>query len=376
MKSPFIYGSTVSKTAFTNRKKEINQLYENLTGSINTIIISPRRWGKSSLVEHVARKIERSDKRSKVVLIDLFSINSEEEFLELFAREVIKASSTKWNELLQNVNKLFKKLIPRLSFSVDPAEFSIEFDWEELKKHREEVLNLPNQIARQKKIKLIICVDEFQNIRQFKNGKSLEKAMRSYWQRHKNVTYCLYGSKRHMMTEIFDKSSMPFYRFGDLLFLPKIEEKDWVNFIVRSFTRTKKSINKGFAKSISQLMDRHSWYVQQFAHYVWLRTKKAVNQEIFDLALQEIKAAHLPFFTQRINALSGTKLNVLKAISQGEKQLTSTRVMKKYKLGTPNNVRQNLNSLYYSDIIEKSNQEYVFLDPVFEILFKEQISSK
>jgi len=88
MNSPFAYGSTVSKKAFTNRKSEISTLYGNLTSLVNTIIISPRRWGKSSLVENVVEKIKKERKNYRVVMIDLFSINTEEEFLELFAREV------------------------------------------------------------------------------------------------------------------------------------------------------------------------------------------------------------------------------------------------------------------------------------------------
>src|ERR1043165_4580888 len=96
--SPFIYGTTVSVQSFTNREKETEKLRSNLLYGINTTIISPRRWGKSSLVEKVIHDINKKEKKVKTVIIDLFSVNSEEEFLELFAREVIKASSSRWQE--------------------------------------------------------------------------------------------------------------------------------------------------------------------------------------------------------------------------------------------------------------------------------------
>ena len=111
-KSPFVYGSTVSSKSFTNREKEAEKLYQNLTQGINTTIISPRRWGKSSLVEKVINDINQKEKTFKTVIIDLFSVACEEEFLEVFTREVIKASSSKWEDWVKTEKNFFKQLIP------------------------------------------------------------------------------------------------------------------------------------------------------------------------------------------------------------------------------------------------------------------------
>jgi hypothetical protein len=131
--------------------------------------------------------------------------------------------------------------MPKLSIGIDPtSDFSLSFDWQELKKNSEEVLNLPETIANKKGIKFIICLDEFQNLSSFKDYLVFEKKLRASWQRHKSVTYCLFGSKRHMMTEIFNNPSKPFYRFGDIMLLQKIETKKWVTFIRKSFEKTDK----------------------------------------------------------------------------------------------------------------------------------------
>lgn len=87
--SPFIYGVTVSEHAFTNREKDIERLTKNLIGGVNTTIISPRRWGKSSLVEKVALNIREQSPEIRIALIDFFTVSSAEEFLEIFAQEVI-----------------------------------------------------------------------------------------------------------------------------------------------------------------------------------------------------------------------------------------------------------------------------------------------
>ena len=195
--SPFIYGTTVSVQSFTNREKEAEKLRSNLIYGINTTIISPRRWGKSSLVEKVIHDIHKKEKNVKTIIIDLFSVSSEEEFLELFAREVIKASSNKWQEWMLTGKEFFKKLIPKFSMGFDEADFSLSFDLKELKKHSNEILDLPELIAKKKGIKFIICLDEFQNLSNYNGYLDLEKKMRASWQRQREVTYCLYGSKRH-----------------------------------------------------------------------------------------------------------------------------------------------------------------------------------
>lgn len=371
MKSPFIYGKTVSNDAFTDRTQESEKLSNNLLQGINTIIISPRRWGKSSLVEKVVNTINGTQTDLKTVVIDLFSVSTEEEFLELFAKEVIKASSSKWQDWLKSGKDLFKQLVPKLSVGVDPSsDFSLSFDWEELKKHKDEILNLPEVIAQKKNIRFVVCLDEFQNLATFPDYEGLEKKMRAIWQRQKKVCYCLYGSKRHMMTEIFNNTSKPFYRFGDIILLQKISGEDWHQFILESFESTGKTISEEMARKIPQLMKDHSWYVQQLAHYTWQKTEKNAKMEEVAEALNELIQANSPLYQKEVENISGTQLNLLKAISKGAKQLTAAKTMQEYKLGTPRNVSKNKNILINEDIIHETSNGFEFLDPAFELWFK------
>ncbi len=371
--SPFIYGNTVSSEAFTNRKAEIKKLYNNLIQGINTMIISPRRWGKTSLVEKVVNNIKRKNKDHKTVIIDLFSVSSEKEFLETFAGEVIKVSSNKWEEWIDNSKNFFRQLIPKISFGIDPySDFSLSFEWEELQKHSNEILNLPEVIAKKKNIRFIICLDEFQNTASYPGFLDFEKKMRAVWQRQKLVTYCLYGSKRHMMADIFNNPSKPFYRFGDIILLEKINTKDWISFIINSFAKTGKMIEKTDAAIIPKLMKNHPWYVQQLAHYTWNLTDQKATVEEIKKALEEVIYANTPFYQKEIETMSPTQINLLKAVASGKVQLTSTEVMQKYKLGTPRNVLKNKKILIKNDVIENTGNTINFLDPAFEIWFKKQ----
>ncbi|MGZ4054380.1 MAG: AAA family ATPase [Bacteroidia bacterium] len=370
--SPFIYGTIVSVNSFTNREKEAEKLYSNLINGINTTIISPRRWGKSSLVEKVILDIRKKEKNTKTVIIDLFSVSNEEEFLELFAREVIKASSGRWQEWVNTGKEFFKKLIPKFSMGFDQADFSLSFDWKELKKYSNEVLDLPDAIAKKKGIKFIICLDEFQNISTFSGYTDFEKKMRASWQRHKNVTYCLYGSKRHMMSEIFNSPAKPFYRFGDIMLLPKIETEKWIRFICKSFENTGKQISETVAAKIPELMKNHSWYVQQLAHYTWNMTSKKATEAEVNAALKELIQANSPLYQKEIESISTTQLSLLKAVVKEETKFTSTSVMQQYQLGTPRNVSKNKEILINNDLIHEVNGMYEFLDPAFELWFKKQ----
>lgn len=99
----------------------------------------------------------------------------------------------------------------------------------------------------------------------FDNPLAFQKKLRSHWQNHSRVTYCLYGSRRGLMTELFTHSSMPFYKFGDLMFLEKIEEKQWVRFFIKRFKDTGKKINAADAALIAQKVENHPFYAQQLA---------------------------------------------------------------------------------------------------------------
>ncbi|MCE3279116.1 MAG: ATPase [Bacteroidetes bacterium] len=370
--SPFIYGSTVSRHSFTNREKETEKIKSNLLNGINTMLISPRRWGKSSLIEKVILDINRKDKKVKTVVIDLFSVSSEQEFLEMFAREVLKASSTKWQEWIKTGKDIFKQLIPKFSMGFEETDFSLSFDWKELKKHSQEVLDLPELISKKKGIRFIICLDEFQNLSNFDSYPEFEKKMRACWQRHHSVTYCMYGSKRHMMTDIFNNPAKPFYRFGDIILLQKIEAGKWIKFICKSFTSSGKQISEEDAARIPKLMKNHSWYVQQLSHYTWNLTQKKASAQEITTALNELIRANSPLYQKEIESLSNTQINLLKAVAKGETRFTSTVVMQQYALGTPNNVSKNKIVLINNDLIHEVNAEYEFLDPAFELWFKKQ----
>lgn len=368
--SPFQYGKLAMGAAFINRVKEKKMLQSNLYSGINTMLISPRRWGKSSLVKEAMGELVKEHSDVRICYIDAFPIRNEENFYETFAREIIKATANHWESWISTAKNYLQSLSPRISIGNDPMfDFSIGLEQHPIKENEMELLNLPEKIAQDKGIKMVVCIDEFQNLATLKTYDSLENKMRSVWQKQEKVSYCLYGSKRHMMIDIFHSSSKPFYRFGQIMFLSKIAESEWVKFIMDSFVKTNKYISLDLATELVRIVSLHSWYVQQLAHFVWNLTDSSVTEEILHEAVNQIIETNVPLFQNECESLSGSQLNLPIAIAHKETELTSVAVMRKYNLGTPQNVSKNKVTLQKQDIIDSTPSGFVFLDPVFERWF-------
>lgn len=371
MEPAFVYGKIVAENNFTNREKDMERLLLNFENRTNTILISPRRWGKSSLVLKAAELAKRKNKEIRFCFIDLYNLRSEEQFYEQFALEVLKAGSSKLEEMSSSAFKFIGRMLPKLIFGNMPGnEISLELDWKEVKKNPDDILNLPENLTRDKKFRFIICIDEFQNIAGFHNQLDFQKKLRSHWQKHSKTSYCLYGSKRHMMMEVFTANNMPFYKFGDILFLEKISAKDWIPFIIKRFRDTGKEINKDAAEDIITKADCHPYYVQQLGQQAWLRTKRSCNKEIVAEAHEGLVLQMSLLFQTITDSLSNTQVNFLKALVNEEKQLSSSETLNTYRLGSSANIKRIREALISKEIIEVQNKEYVFLDPVYKFWLK------
>ena len=123
-------------------------------------------------------------------------------------------------------------------------------------------------------------------------------------------------------------------------------------------------------------MKNHSWYVQQFSHYVWNMTAAKVTLREINGALKELIQANSPLYQREAEILSRTQLNLLKAVVNGAKKFTSTSVMHEFQLGTPRNVSKNKALLIQNDIIQEIDGQFEFVDPAFELWFKKQYFGK
>ncbi len=377
METPFIFGKIATEKNFTDRETETANLVQSFTSLINTIIISPRRWGKSSLVNKAAKLAMEQDRKLCICHVDLFNVRNEVHFYSLLAQKVIAATSTKWEEAVESAKSFFSHLMPKISIGSDPTnEVSIDFDWESIKQNPDEVLDLAEKIAKKKGVKIVICVDEFQNISGFTDPDYFQKKLRSHWQQHQNVAYCLYGSKRHMMMEVFTNSSKPFYKFGNLMFLEKIDTPCLVEFFNTRFSETGKTITEDAANLIVKLVDNHPYYAQQLAQLSWLRTKDVCDVEIVREAHAALVEQLSLLFVTITETLTTQQLNYLNALIAGEKAISSTDVMHRYQISSTTSIARSKAALIKNDILDSKAGEISFQDPIYAYWLKSEYFDK
>ncbi len=372
MENPFVFGSATMGEWFTDRETDVKRLSANFTHGVNTILISPRRWGKTSLVRKVSEDVRAPN--LKIVNLDVFACRNAEEFYALFATELIKQTASRWEEWVENAKRFLSGLVPRISFGVDPmTDFTLSFDFSN-QQLNEEVLHLPQKIAEENGIRIVVCLDEFQQVAEFTNGLYFQRKLRAVWQLHQDVTYCLYGSKQHLMTKLFSKQNMPFYKFGDVMYLQKISTPDWVEFICRRFEVTGKQISPELAEEICVTVENHSSYVQQLAWLLWVQTDKEATEIGFQNAYTDLLSQNSMLYFKYVDGLTTYQLNFLSAIADGlTSEFTRKENLERYQLGTSANIRRLKKSLENKELVDISGKTVTFNDPVFKRWFRKNV---
>jgi len=364
---PFVFGRIAEQDNFVDREQERQRLGANFAALTNTIIISPRRWGKSSLVRRVTEDVTQADARTRVCLIDLFNVRSEDDFYAQLATGVMAATMSKWDEWVDAASKFLSHLRPKVAISPGPSQqITLDVDWHEAQRDPDEVLDLAEKIAVSKKLRLVVCIDEFQTVAGYAAADAFQRKLRSHWQQHQHVCYCLYGSKRHMLLDVFSNPDKPFYRFGDIMTLGKIDNAVWGDFIAARFAATGKAITPELGRQLAGLVNDHSYYVQQLAQQVWFRTKKTCHQDDVDAAWTDLTDQLGLVFTGLVDSLSARQINLLRALIDGQEYLSAQATIKTYNLGTSANVIRIREALVNREIIDASGGGIQFLDPVFK----------
>lgn len=363
---PFVFGVETSEEHFTDREKETARLIQNFQNGINTILISPRRWGKTSLVHKVCNMVESEHIRT--VRLDIFSCRSEKDFYDAFATAVLKQTSSRIEEWLENIRLFLSRISPRITMGPDPmSDFSISLEYNPKPQDVDDILQLPERIAQKRGYSIVVCIDEFQQIGEFRDSLTFQKRLRSVWQLQKSVSYCLFGSKKHMMSGLFENSSKPFYKFGDILFLQKIDTEAWKEYICSRFIATGKKISPELAENICRKVDNHSSYVQQYAWLVWIHTDKEACTDDLNSAYLDLLDQNTPLFEKQTENLTTYQMNFLRAIVNGtHSEFSSREIIERYQLGSSANVSIIRKSLIDKELIDISRNQVHIPDPVME----------
>jgi len=369
MKKSFIYGVAVEGDNFTDREKETRRLKLDFENGQNVILISPRRMGKTSLVRRVQSLVDKD--AVAVVYIDIYDCRNEYEFYNKFAAALMKQTVGKAEAVMKNIKEFLVRLSPKIGFSPDPnSEISLSLGITPKNYSAEEILQLPERMAAKIGKHIVVCIDEFQQIGEFQDSLSIQKKMRGIWQLHNNASYCLFGSKKHLLSNLFQSKKMPFYQFGDIMFLQPIPVEDWKPFIRKKFEEKGIAIADDIIEKICFTVQSQSSYVQQLASNVMLNASDVVTEQTLESAIEDLLNQNSLLFLQQLDGLTAYQMNFLKALANGvHANFGSKEVLDTYDLGSKSNVSRIKSVLVQKELIECTPNGIVFTDPVFQLWF-------
>ncbi len=353
--NPFKFGTVVDGEYFTDREEELEKISSYINGENHLILISPRRFGKTSLI----RKIVDGSGR-KYIFLDMQIVLSAEDFASQLLKRIYRIYPV---QKLKSFIRSFR-LIPVVNINpvTGAAEISFKTGAKELSP-LEDVLNLIEKLGTEKN-KIIIVLDEFQDIHRIDKG--LDRFLRSVMQNHRHINYIFMGSSESMIREIFEKKNSPFYRFGSLMPLEKISPAKFTLFLEEKFAAiTKKS--KELSSEILGITDSHPYYTQQLAFSVWeLLVRSPFTPDMVANASNEIVRSHDNDYERLWNNFNRTDMMVLTGMAASEISPLSDEFSRQFGTGASSTVFSTLHRLTQKGILLKENSAYKIDDPFFK----------
>ncbi len=338
---------------FTNREKELDQIVSILNSEVHLIIMSPRRYGKTSLIIKAINEINRP-----AIILDIQIITSVLDFAEQLLKKIHNLFP------YQKIKAFLKsfRVIPTISMNPTSDEINISFNTKRSGDIAlEDVLHLLNKLST-KTNKLIIAFDEFQEIRKIQKG--LENHLRSVLQHHSDINYVFLGSQETLMRDIFENKKTPFYHFGYLFPLSKFSKKD---FRINLQNRFKNISNeyKEISNKILKFSNEHPYHTQQLAFGVCEELIREDNDNPVQIAIEKIINYHDIDFERLWNMLNRTDMKILIGMAKSENSPLSDEFLQNNNIGSSSTAYSSMLRLLKKGFIIKSKEGYEIDDPFF-----------
>jgi uncharacterized protein len=369
VENPFVYGEVVPGEAFVDREVELDRLIKDLADGQKVFLISPRRYGKSSLIRQALAALGR--RAALTVEVTVSSYSSYLAFLEGYAR-ALASVETKWDRARQWLQEVITSTRPEIRY--DPKEtgggrLSVAFPAistsRDVNRLAVEVFSLPGRLAAERKRSVVVALDEFQAVAGF-NGGSVEHALRAAAQQQRQVGYVFAGSEPSLMERMIGPRR-PFYKAGPVMRLEKIPPDTFAEFIEARFASSGMKPEAGLGTSIVDLAGNLPYDVQRLAHETWddVRATGARKATLDDLhtTLARLLAEQDTMFEAVWQRLTLAQRAALRAVVlQGGQSLLGADTRARHRLGGASSVQASLAALMKQDLLLKEDQRYVVVD--------------
>lgn len=323
--NPFKFGAIVEGEYFTDRHQEVKELISDIESGQNVVLISQRRFGKSSMVNRALAGMN-----IKSIRLDLEIISDEVDLANAYVKKALALSP--FEKLKTYIKTL--KIQPAMEYNPATGDINVSFSPDAVNKAAvvAESLELPEIIAKKQNKRIVVVFDEFQEIRRI--APNLEKKMRGVFQTHQNVSYIFIGSQESMIRDIFQEKKNPFYKFGRQKVLSGIPEREMETFVLKRFSSAGIDAT-GIVKDILAFTGCHPYYTQQLCHELYIAHAQGLfRREQINEAVANIITQHNSDYKRWWNALDTTERKIVIGLAAGGNEVTSQKFIKKYGIKT------------------------------------------
>ena len=376
MDSPFNYTRPIKNDTFLGRQNEIDWISSNLSQGVHTMIIEPPYSGKQSLINQGFLLSQKQKTPIKICTLQLYNIRNWSDFLFHLADKAIGSFANTLDEW----KTLCAELLPYNNPAVKINDRQINdvylsFSPLSSEGHLEELFALPERLCYHFQERLIVFMNDFQNVNHFEDSyKTLMHALK-IWKQHHQTAYLIAASKPNAM-RVMDGSREILKKVFEQIPLTSIDEKIFTDHIVKCFAKAGRVVSKDLAELIYRKMEGHPYYTQYFAHLCFINTKGFMNNAMYYQAYEELLDIHHRRFTTLTDDLTTPQINYLKAIIHNVERFCTLEVLEKYGLNSSANVTRVRMALEKKEVLEFIGNKPRFLDPLFKIWLSERFLSR
>jgi len=364
--NPFRYGALALDDAFTDRESEIAELEADVRNGQDVVIFAPRRYGKSSLVWRASQELAR--KRVLVAQVDLMTAPNPATFAEKLARTIhddVASPLLRAKERLRVFGDL--KITPTITVDPQTGAPAFSFDIgqrrEDFDATIERLLELPGELAAERKRAVLLVLDEFQEVVEI--DPRLPKLMRAVFQRQPEVAHVYLGSKRHMMQRIFNDENEPFWRSAKQVELGVIEREPFGAYIKRQFERTDRYIAADAVDAILDSTGGHPYATQELCYFAWQETEvdERAEAEHVETALTKVLRSEHAHFSLLWERASSVQRLLLSELAREPGRPLTGDYRRRHNLPAPSTVQRAVEALERDELVARDRGRVRIVEP-------------
>lgn len=364
--NPFRYGALALDDAFTDREQETAELKADALNGQDVVLFAPRRYGKSSLIWRVSQEL--IGEGALVAHVNLMTTPTVTQLAEKLARTIHDDIASPMFRAKERL-RIFQGLRIRPTVTVDPEDGSLSFSFDagkrtaDLNATLERLLELPGQLAGERKRQVVLILDEFQEVVDI--DANLPRLMRSVFQQQPEVAHFYLGSKRHMMERIFSDENEPFWRSAKEIELDVIEPRPFADYIERQFKRTGKQIAPAAVDAVLDTTRGHPYATQELCYFLWQDTPAgatATDVQVREAVVRVLNSEHAHFSLVWEGAPAHQRL-LLRALAEEPGHPISADYRRRHALPGGSSVQRALGALEKAELIGRRRGEAWISEP-------------